>query len=71
MFEKRASVVAGEPLKTLFSIASSEQHMAPMILSVVLEEIGKQDQFVKFIHSAFSNIRLTEISKVPGPSRNR
>ncbi|KAL5531482.1 hypothetical protein ACEPAG_4359 [Sanghuangporus baumii] len=44
-FEKRESVAAGQPLKSLFPIAGMEQHMAPMILSIVLEELGKQEKF--------------------------
>ncbi|EJD07363.1 uncharacterized protein FOMMEDRAFT_16060 [Fomitiporia mediterranea MF3/22] len=45
VFERRASVPVGEPLLSLFAIAASEQHLAPMILSVVLEELGKQEKF--------------------------
>ncbi|KAL5492220.1 hypothetical protein ACEPAI_3667 [Sanghuangporus weigelae] len=44
-FEKRESVAAGQPLKSLFPIAGIEQHMAPTILSIVLEELGKQEKF--------------------------
>ena len=48
VFEKREGVSAGQPLKSLFPIATTEQHMAPMILSVVLEELGKQEKFVAY-----------------------
>ena len=42
-FEKRAAVPAGTPLIQLISIASTETHLAPSILSTVLEELGRQE----------------------------
>ncbi|KAI5124226.1 hypothetical protein M0805_005076 [Coniferiporia weirii] len=44
VFEKRKPIPADTPLRDLIKIAASEQHLAPMILSIVLEEVGKQEK---------------------------
>ncbi|KAH8105549.1 mitochondrial ribosomal death-associated protein 3-domain-containing protein [Phellopilus nigrolimitatus] len=44
-FEKRKAVDTGKSLADLINIAMSEQHLAPVIMSKVLEEIGKQERY--------------------------
>ena len=45
-FDRRRPIPAGEPLKTLFDVASKEQHLSPRILAALFEELGKQEKCV-------------------------
>lgn len=45
-FDKRPPVPAGTPLSQLVNVATSETHLAPFILSILFEELGKQESFV-------------------------
>lgn len=49
IFDKRKPIPVGEPLKALFDVASTEQHLSPRILAALFEELGKQDKCVNHV----------------------
>lgn len=63
-FEKRSSVSAGEQLRALINVAMTEQHLAPMVLTAVLEELGKQQKYVSF-DRAFVGVDFN-VWQIPG-----